>query len=338
MAFSKHLEEIIEAALADGVITDKERAVLHKKAQMEGVDPDEVDVVIDGRLQQKYNEVEAAKQKIRKCPSCGEMIPAMTAICPNCGQVVDTSNPDNKALAKYMDKLENSLVELKKDGVKKFSPKVRAELESQIRQGRSLYGDNKKINYLISEVEASIENFEKKRRNLFIAVIVAVIALILFCFGMCSHSQHVAELKEQARVERVDSLKKIIDSQFSKIESEIKSLPKPTKANYDECVMKFKNISWERIDCDSESDDNDEHREASTYQRIKEEQAEKLIIGYIKLLHEIELPYINPETGKQTTEETRYYKDSEGSGNKQNEENPKYYETGDWDIDSKARL
>lgn len=48
--FSKELEEVIEAALADGVLTDKERAVLHKRAAAEDVDPDELDVVIDGRL------------------------------------------------------------------------------------------------------------------------------------------------------------------------------------------------------------------------------------------------------------------------------------------------
>ena len=48
--FSKELEEVIEAALADGALTDKERAVLHKRAQAEGVDPDELDIVIDGRL------------------------------------------------------------------------------------------------------------------------------------------------------------------------------------------------------------------------------------------------------------------------------------------------
>lgn len=47
---SKELEEIVEAALADGVLTDKERAVLHKRAQAEGVDPDELDIVLDGRL------------------------------------------------------------------------------------------------------------------------------------------------------------------------------------------------------------------------------------------------------------------------------------------------
>ena len=51
--YSKELEELIEGALADGVITDKERAVLHKKAESEGVDPDEPDMVLDGRLAKK---------------------------------------------------------------------------------------------------------------------------------------------------------------------------------------------------------------------------------------------------------------------------------------------
>ena len=46
--YSKELEEIIDAALADGVLTDKERMVLHKRAQIEGVDLDELDIVLDG--------------------------------------------------------------------------------------------------------------------------------------------------------------------------------------------------------------------------------------------------------------------------------------------------
>ena len=37
--FSKELEEFIDAALADGTLTEKERAVLYKRSQAEGVDP-----------------------------------------------------------------------------------------------------------------------------------------------------------------------------------------------------------------------------------------------------------------------------------------------------------
>lgn len=95
MAFSKELEEIIEAALADGMITDKERAVLHRKAQQEGVDPDEVDVVIDGRLAKMKREVDWLKPEpprsikrgnVEKCPHCGLPIVAGSIKC-ECGYV-----------------------------------------------------------------------------------------------------------------------------------------------------------------------------------------------------------------------------------------------------------
>ena len=48
--YSKELEELIDHVLADGVITAKEREVLHCRAEAEGIDADELDVLIDGRL------------------------------------------------------------------------------------------------------------------------------------------------------------------------------------------------------------------------------------------------------------------------------------------------
>lgn len=95
--FSKELEEVIDAALADGVITEKEREVLHKRAQAEGVDPDELDVVIDGRLAKTKKQKDwlrptppqhLANEKhgnVVKCPSCGAQVDRTKAICPECG-------------------------------------------------------------------------------------------------------------------------------------------------------------------------------------------------------------------------------------------------------------
>ena len=93
--YSKELEELIEGALADGVITDKERAVLHKKAEAEGVDPDELDMVLDGRLAKKKNQipippkpVESTKMgNVMKCPNCGEPYQPGAYKCPTCGHV-----------------------------------------------------------------------------------------------------------------------------------------------------------------------------------------------------------------------------------------------------------
>lgn len=324
MAFSQQLEEIIEAALADGVITEKERAVLHKKALQEGVDPDEVDVVIDGRLQQMQNEVDKAKQKVRKCPSCGEIIPAMTAVCPSCGQVIDTSNPDNKALQKYMSKLEDALVKLKEEGVVYFNHKVRAELEGMIRQGKAMYGDNKKINYLISEVEASIEEFEKKHKNrqmLKLGGLVASVLLVLgIIFSIYNHF-HQADVQE---AEMVETLKAQIDQQYNNITTTVNSLPTPNKENYDECAEAIRKISWNKID-------NHEYGEVSSYQYSKRNDAEEIVNKYIEELHRIELPYIDKHTGRGTSESTYDYKDPDGSyGWRDNEENPKYVKKVSW--------
>lgn len=97
--FSKELEEVIEAALADGVITEKERAVLHKRALLEGIDPDELDVVIEGRLSKMKKEEDwlrpAPPQQInnskygsvRKCPSCGALVEASAVKCAECGYI-----------------------------------------------------------------------------------------------------------------------------------------------------------------------------------------------------------------------------------------------------------
>lgn len=96
MAYSKVLEELIEAALADGVLTDKERAVLRKKAQQEGVDPDEIDVVVEGRLSKMKRQEDwlrpmpPATEKygnITKCPNCGSPVVPGSVRCSECGHV-----------------------------------------------------------------------------------------------------------------------------------------------------------------------------------------------------------------------------------------------------------
>ena len=115
--FSKELEEVIEAALADGVLTDKERAVLHKRAQAEGVDPDELDIVIDGRLAKMKRQEdwlrpappkEATNQKygnVLKCPSCGAQVVGGSALCPECGYAFSNVGA-NSSYEKLSAKLE----------------------------------------------------------------------------------------------------------------------------------------------------------------------------------------------------------------------------------------
>lgn len=93
--YNEKIEALISAALADGVLTEKEKQVLFKKAQTEGIDLDEFEMVLDARLVelQKAEKEKAEKSApksnkygdVRKCPACGSMIPALASTCPECG-------------------------------------------------------------------------------------------------------------------------------------------------------------------------------------------------------------------------------------------------------------
>ena len=51
--YNEQLEKLIDYALADGELTEKEKQVLFKKAESMGVDLDEFEMVLDARLFEK---------------------------------------------------------------------------------------------------------------------------------------------------------------------------------------------------------------------------------------------------------------------------------------------
>lgn len=126
--FSKELEEVIDAALADGVLTDKERLVLHKRGQAEGVDPDELDIVIDGRLAKMKRQedwlrpapppLNLTNQKLGdvvKCPSCGAQAIGGSAVCSECGYTFS-----NVAATRSVERLQEKLDEFNRRQEERF--------------------------------------------------------------------------------------------------------------------------------------------------------------------------------------------------------------------------
>ena len=87
------LEQLINYALEDGVLTDKERSVLLRKAQAAGADMDEFEMILDAKLHevQKTAATVAPKSnsnkhgEVRKCPACGAMVSAFSTRCSECG-------------------------------------------------------------------------------------------------------------------------------------------------------------------------------------------------------------------------------------------------------------
>lgn len=82
---SPELNQLIEASLADGVLNEQERAVIKKRALLEGVDPDEVDVLLEAKLHEMQQKAQEAVAKVRKCPACGALISSLQPFCPQCG-------------------------------------------------------------------------------------------------------------------------------------------------------------------------------------------------------------------------------------------------------------
>ena len=64
--FSKELENLIKVTLADGVLTDKEKSVLIKRAQKEGVDIDELASMKNVAMISVYSDVTKEKGGIGK--------------------------------------------------------------------------------------------------------------------------------------------------------------------------------------------------------------------------------------------------------------------------------
>lgn len=93
--YDEKIEALIKAALADGVLTEKEKQVLFKKAQEAGIDLDEFEMVLDARLVELQKEEKEKAEKsapksdkygsVRKCPACGAIVGAFKGICQECG-------------------------------------------------------------------------------------------------------------------------------------------------------------------------------------------------------------------------------------------------------------
>ncbi|MBF0964226.1 MAG: hypothetical protein HXK17_02555, partial [Alloprevotella sp.] len=86
------LEQLIQYALADGVLTDKERAVLMKKAEAAGADLDEFEMILEAKVHEAKKAAAAAAPKasnkegeMKKCPHCGTPITSFRTTCQECG-------------------------------------------------------------------------------------------------------------------------------------------------------------------------------------------------------------------------------------------------------------
>lgn len=95
--YNERIEGLISAALADGELTEKEKQILFKRAEEQGIDLNEFEMVLNARLfemkktmQQTQPNKEASPKSnkfgdIKKCPACGAIIQNFQTKCNECG-------------------------------------------------------------------------------------------------------------------------------------------------------------------------------------------------------------------------------------------------------------
>jgi hypothetical protein len=105
------IEKLIDFALADGQITEKERNVIFKKATDLGIDTDEVEMILDGKLHQLEANKPKQKEKIgsiKVCPACGGHMKNMDVVCTSCGHEISGTDI-NQTMQLLINQLSNSV-------------------------------------------------------------------------------------------------------------------------------------------------------------------------------------------------------------------------------------
>ena len=165
------IEKLIDFALADGVISDKEREIIRNKAEKLGEDPDEAEMILDAKLAMKGNQATTPPPtasnpppintptaasgpppinvppanstsnkvgNIQTCPACGATVNAMELNCSECRHEFRNVNASKHSLElkKQLDQLE-SKVRKRHETPKGFFNKLVNSIENIDSAGRS---------------------------------------------------------------------------------------------------------------------------------------------------------------------------------------------------------
>ena len=122
--YNEQIENLINLALADGELTEKETQILFKKAEAAGIDLDEFEMVLDAKLFEKQQTVKAAAPSVaapksdkfgdvKKCPACGAIAQSFQTKCSDCGH--EFSNIEANASIDKLFKMLNDAEDMRKE-------------------------------------------------------------------------------------------------------------------------------------------------------------------------------------------------------------------------------
>jgi len=128
--YNEKIENLINYALSDGELTEKEKQILFKRAEEEGIDLDEFEMVLDAKLHQKKQSMKeptttAAPKSdkfgdVKKCPACGAMVQSFQTKCTDCGH--EFSNLEANASIDKLFKMLNDAEDMRKEDSNSNNP------------------------------------------------------------------------------------------------------------------------------------------------------------------------------------------------------------------------
>ena len=130
--YNEQIENLINLALADGELTEKEKQILFKKAEAAGIDLDEFEMVLEAKLFEKQKSMEKEQPKatsapksdkfgdVKKCPACGSMVQSFQTKCIDCGH--EFSNIEATASIEKLFKMLNEAEDGRKEDTSSNNP------------------------------------------------------------------------------------------------------------------------------------------------------------------------------------------------------------------------
>jgi ribosomal protein L32 len=212
------IENLINMALADGEVTEKERAIILRKAESLGIDKDEVEMILEAKLHQLQKRAnESKKENVNKCPSCGEIIHGLSQVCSSCGYVLNKSTiagQNSKGLSDSIHQLENLIIDVKSSPKPSFGDRLKiivltyfslglyliyrkfahkkgdsfenlvAKCEKEARLIKVHYGEDKKVKLLLDELNGEIDKIGKERKKLSLRTNLGCFGLVIVFIGL----------------------------------------------------------------------------------------------------------------------------------------------------------
>lgn len=180
------LKKLIDAAMADGIITSKEREVITRKAAALGMDADEVDVYLDAEIQKAELAADVAKRdKIGPvCPQCGKQVPPLTLKC-DCGYEF-TTNHQISSVQILSEKIEKILEKPLPNDDEKRKEEIENR-DQQIREIISVFPVPNSKEDIIEFLSLSLPKSRRKggflgsMMNRFLIVAIITIIIVVVC-------------------------------------------------------------------------------------------------------------------------------------------------------------